>query len=102
MDKKIHPTVIIDGYRDAQEQALKILDEISIAVDPRDKETLKKVAVISMASKLVSGYSDILSDIAVDVILQVAEETDDGNEVDLDMIKIEKKPGGSLTDTALI
>jgi thermosome len=102
MDKKIHPTVIIDGYRDAQMQALKILDEISIKVDPQDKETLKKVSVTSMASKLVSGYSDILSDIAVDAILQVAEEADGGNEVDLDMIKIEKKPGGSLTDTALI
>jgi chaperonin GroEL (HSP60 family) len=102
MDKKIHPTVIIDGYRDAQEQALKILDEISIEVDPMDKESLKKVAVTSMASKLVSGYSDILSDIAVDAVLQVVEEADGGNEVDLDMIKIEKKPGGSLTDTALI
>jgi len=102
MDKKIHPTVIIDGYRDAQEQALKVLDEISIEVDPKDKETLKKVANTSMASKLVSGYSDYLSDIAVDAILQVMVDADGGNEVDLDMIKIEKKPGGSLTDTTLI
>ena len=99
MDKKIHPTVIIDGYRDAQEQALKILDEISIEVDPKDKESLKKVAITSMASKLVSGYSDYLSDIAVDAVLQVAVEADGGIEVDLDMIKMEKKPGGSLTDT---
>jgi thermosome len=102
MDKKIHPTVIIDGYRDAQEQALKYLEEISIEVDPKDKESLKKVSVTSMASKLISGYSEYLSDIAVDAVLQVAEEADGGNEVDLDMIKIEKKPGGSLTDTALI
>ena len=102
MDKKIHPTVIIDGYRDAQEQALKVLDEISIQVDPQDKVTLKKVAMTSMASKLIAGYSDHLSDIAVDAILQVAEETDDGYEADLDMVKIEKKPGGSLTDTNLI
>ncbi len=41
MEKKVHPTVIIDGYRDAQEQALKILDEIAIKVKPKDKETLK-------------------------------------------------------------
>ncbi|MDH5199907.1 MAG: thermosome subunit beta [Candidatus Bathyarchaeota archaeon] len=102
MDKKIHPTVIIDGYRDAQEQALKFLEEISIEVDPKDKKTLKKIAMTSMASKLVSGYSDYLSKIAVDAILQVAEEKDGGYEVDLDMVKLEKKPGGSLTDTALI
>jgi thermosome len=102
MDKKIHPTVIIDGYRDAQEQALKFLEEISIEVDPKDKKTLKKIAMTSMASKLISGYSDYLSKIAVDAILQVAEEKDGGYEVDLDMVKLEKKPGGSLTDTALI
>ncbi|HUS78242.1 MAG TPA: thermosome subunit beta [Patescibacteria group bacterium] len=102
MDKKIHPTVIIDGYRDAQEQALKFLDEIAIEVKPKDKKTLKKVSMTSMASKLISGYSDYLSDIAVDAVLQVAEEKDGKYEADLDMIKIEKKPGGSLTDTTLI
>ena len=102
MDKKIHPTVIIDGYRDAQEQALKILDDISIEVEPKDKDSLKKVAITSMASKLVSGYSDYLSDLAVDAVLQVAVEANSGFEVDLDMVKMEKKPGGSLTDTNLI
>jgi thermosome len=84
MSKKIHPTVI------------------SIMVEPTDKAFLKKVAVTSMASKLISGYSDYLSDIAVEAILQIAEEKDDGYEADLDMVKIEKKPGGSLTDTTLI
>ena len=102
MDKKIHPTVIIDGYRDAQAQALKVLDEISITVKPKDKDTLKKVAITAMASKLIAGYSDYLSDLAVDAVLQVAEETDEGYEADLDMVKIEKKPGGSITDTTLI
>jgi thermosome len=102
MGKKIHPTVVIDGYRDAMEQALKIIEEIALHVDPKDKEVLKKVAMTSMASKLVSGYSDYISDLAVDAILQIAEETDDGIEVDLDMVKIEKKPGGSITDTSLI
>ncbi len=102
MDKKVHPTVVIDGYRDAQEQALKFLEEISIKVDPRDRGTLKKVAMTSLASKLVAGYSGYIADLAIDAILQVAEEVDGGYEVDLDMVKMEKKPGGSLTDTRLI
>ncbi|GAI39868.1 unnamed protein product, partial [marine sediment metagenome] len=102
MGKKIHPTVVIDGYRDAMEQALKVLEEIALHVDPKDKEALKKVAVTAMASKLVSGYSGYISDLAVDAVLQIAEETDDGIEVDLDMVKIEKKAGGSITDTSLI
>jgi thermosome len=102
MDKKVHPTVVIDGYRDAQEQALKFLEEFSIKVDPRDRGTLKKVAMTSLASKLVAGYSGYIADLAIDAILQVAEEVDGGYEVDLDMVKMEKKPGGSLTDSRLI
>ena len=39
MDKDVHPTILIDGYRKASEQALKLLDEISIKVDPVDKKS---------------------------------------------------------------
>ncbi len=102
MDKKVHPTVVIDGYREAQEQALKVLDEVAIKVKPKDKETLKKIAKTTMSTKLVSGHSGLLSEIATDAILQVAEEANGGWKVDLDMVKVEKKPGGSMTDTALI
>ena len=102
MDKKVHPTVVIEGFRLAEGKALEILESIADAVDPKDREILKKVSITTMASKLVSGYSDYLSDIAVDAVLQIAEPSNGGYEVDLDMIKIEKKPGASMTDTSLI
>ena len=102
MDKKVHPTVIIDGYRDAQERAMEILEEIAIGVDPRDKKMLAKVATTSMASKLISGSRDYIAGLAIEAVLQIAEESDGGYEVDLDMIKLEKKPGGAVTDTTLI
>jgi len=102
MDKKIHPTVIIDGYRDAQERALEFLEEIAIKVDPTDREMLKKIAKTSMASKLVAGESDYIADLTVDAVLQIAEEEDGRYKVDLDMVKIEKKQGGSIGDMRLI
>jgi thermosome len=102
MEKKVHPIVIIDGYRDAQEQAIKILEDISITVDPKDKVMLKKIATTSMASKLISGNKEYISGLAIDAVLQIAEETDEGYDVDLEMIKVEKKPGGAITDTELI
>jgi thermosome len=102
MDKKIHPSVIIEGYRNAQEQALRYLDDMAIKVKPKDRATLKKIAMTSMASKLVSGYADYLSDLAVDAIVQIAEDADGKYKADLDMVKVEKKPGGALTDTKLI
>ena len=102
MDKKVHPIVIIDGYKQAEEEALKILEQIALKVDPRDKKVLKKVSMTTMASKLVSQHSGYLSEIAVEAVLQVAEKSNGGYEVDLDNIKVEKKPGASLTDTRLI
>jgi len=102
IEKNVHPTVIIDGYRKAAEKALEVLDKIAIKINSTDKEVIKKAAMTSMASKLVAGSRDYLGDIATDAVLQVAVKTGDGYKVDLDNIKIEKKPGESLIDTKLI
>lgn len=102
MMKKVHPTVIIEGYRQAEEKALEILESIAMKVDSKDKEVLMRVSKTTMASKLVNLHSEYLSDISVDAVLQIAEPEDGGYTVDLDMIKIEKKPGASMTDTRLV
>jgi len=102
IDKKVHPTVIIDGYRMAADKALEVLEKIAIAVKPTDKESLKKVAMTSMASKLVAQNREQLAEIAVDAVLHVAEKVGEEYRVDLDDIMVEKKPGESMTDTKLI
>jgi thermosome len=102
IEKKVHPTVIIDGYRKAAEKALETLEKIAIKIRPTDKKMIKKAAMTSMASKLVSGSKDYLGEIATSAVLQVAVKTADGYKVDIGDIKVEKKPGESLTDTKLI
>jgi thermosome len=102
MDKDVHPTVVVDGYQAAGEQALEFLRKIAVKVKPTDKVMLKKVAKIAVASKLIAEYSDFVADFAVDAVLQVAEKTGAVYRADVDDIKVEKKPGGSLTDTVLI
>ena len=102
IEKNVHPTIIIDGYKKAAEKALEALDQIAIKVDPTDKEFLTKVAMTSMASKLVSENREYLAKLAVEAILQVAEKTEEGYRVDVDDVKVEKKPGESVTDTKLI
>ena len=102
IDKNVHPTVIIDGYRKAAEKALATLDKIAITVAPTDKKTIKKAAMTSMASKLVAGSREYLGEIATSAVLQVAVKTGDGYQADISNIKVEKKPGESLTDTKLI
>ncbi len=102
IEKEVHPTIIIEGYRKAALKSLDILDEIGIKVSPNDKEVLKKVAKTSMLSKLVAEESDYLSEIAVEAVTRVAEKVGDRWVVDLDDVKIEKKEGQSLRDTKLV
>ena len=102
VDKNVHPTVIIDGYRKASEKALETLEKIAISVRPKDEEFLKKVAMTSMASKLVAENREYLADIAAAAVLYVAREVEGQYKVDLDDIMVEKQPGESLTGTKLI
>ena len=102
LSKDVHSSVIIDGFQAASEKALEILDEIAKKVQSNDKETLLKIAATSMESKLISEDSDTLSKIVVDAILKITETKKEKSTVDLDNIKVEKKAGGSITDTALV
>ena len=102
IEKNVHPTVIIDGYRKAAEKALETLEKIAISVGSTEKSWLKKVAITSMASKLVAEHKEQLADIAAEAILHVAEKSEEGYKADLDDIMVEKKPGESLNDTKLI
>ena len=104
INKDVHPSVIVDGYTAASEQALKILQKLAVKVDVNDKQQLHKIARTSMDSKLVSDDSPSLSQIVVDSTKQVAEKIGDheGLKIDLDNIKVEKKAGGSMGDTKLI
>jgi thermosome len=102
MDKDVHPTVIVDGYQMASEKALEFLRRIAKTVNPMDKVMLKKIAKVALASKLVAEHKDFAADLGVRAVLHVVEKVGTTYRVDLDDIKVEKKPGGSLTDTALI
>lgn len=102
IEKNVHPTIIIDGYKKAQEKALEILEKMAIPVDLNTQEYVKKVAMTSMASKLVAEHREYLADLAVKSIFQVAEKQGDSYKVDVDDVKVEKKPGESIRDTKLI
>ena len=101
-NKDVHATIIVEGFRAASKKAIDFL-KISIEVDPKDKSFLNKIAMTSMASKMVTTNSKVLSAIVVDAAMNVADELE-GNKfkIDIDNIKVEKKTGGSLHDTRLV
>ena len=78
------------------------MNNVATKVDPNDKTVLKNIAVTSMRSKLVSAVAEQLADLIIDAASIVAEQVNGSYKVDIDDIKVEKKAGGSISDTALI
>ncbi len=102
LNQNIHPTVIVGGYKKAVQKAVEALDKVGTTVDPKDRATLKKVAVTSMGSKAVGAARDHLAEIAIDAVKQIAEQRGEKRIADIDHIQIIKKEGKSLFDTQLV
>jgi len=102
IDKNIHPTIIIDGYKKAASKALETLEKIAIPINLKKTEYLKKAAITSMASKTVSEQKEFLAEIAVKAMLSVAVKEGQKFKADVEDIKVEKKTGESLKDTTLV
>ena len=103
IEKNVHPTIIIDGYGRAAEEADKVLKKLAINVKPLDKTWLTKVAITSMQSKLVSEEASIFAKVILSALEKVAELNEDGTyKVDLDNVKVDKKPGSSLSETQFV
>ena len=102
LEKDVHSTVIVDGYQAASEKSLELLADFAKSIKPDDEESLIKIAKTSMQSKLISEDSEPLSKLVVGAILKIAEKNGDAYSVDLDNLKVEKKSGASIQDTALI
>ncbi len=96
LDKKIHPTVIIKGYKLAADQAKKILLEISVPVD--DKQVLKQIAMTAMTGKGAEGNREHLAELIVSAMEQVGT----GKIVDLNDVKIVKDKGDSIDRSELV
>jgi thermosome len=102
LDQNIHPTVICGGYKLAATKAKEILNKMAMPIKPGDKKSLKNIAMTAMASKGASGEKDMLADVVVDAVSDVAEKVGGNIVVDLDNIQIQKKQGGGIANTEII
>ncbi len=98
LDKKIHPTVIVKGYRMAQEKAQEILKEISLKIVPSNTEVLKEIAMTAMTGKGAEDEKEFFSGMLVDAV-KAAGVTRNS---DINDIKIEKVVGEGIRNTELI
>jgi len=104
LDQDIHASTIVKGYDLAAKKSIEILSKLATKVDIKDTATLEKIASIAMGSKSigVGASKDKLAKMVVTAVTQVAEMRGDTYFVDDELIKLEKKAGGDINDTALI
>ena len=102
LQQDVHPTIIVDGYKKAANQVKQYLKGLAEQVSADDKPTLLKIAKTSMQTKLVRRDSDKLADLVVRAVLAAAVKDGDNYTCDLDDIKVEKKSGGSISESTII
>lgn len=102
LEKKVHGTKIVQGYKLAAKKAQELLDQVAIKVDKTDKDLLVKIAHTALNSKAVHTAKDKIAELAVSSILAIMDETDGSTEADLDQIKIIQKQGLSLAQSHLV
>jgi thermosome len=102
LDKNIHATTIVAGFRKAATEAARILNEVAIDVNLDDRGTMRKIAMTSMRSKVIGLEGDHFANIAIDAVKQIMEIKDGKTTADKDDIQVMKKTGKSLLDTELI
>merc|ERR1712151_1106621 len=98
VEVKMHPQVIIRGYRLALAATREKLESLAMdnGKDPvAFREDLMKIAKTTLSSKLLKHEKDHFATLAVDAVLRLQGKPN------LDYIQVIKKPGASLKDSFL-
>ncbi len=103
IEQNVHPTVITRGFSIAREEAERLLKtEVGKAVNAQDEQALVDVASTAMGSKGVYGSREELAQLCVKAVKAISETHDGKKVADTTLIQIEKKHGGTISDTELV
>jgi thermosome len=97
LDQDVHPTVIVQGYKQAAARAQKVLSEMAIDVSG-DDSVLLKIAQTAMRGKGIEIAMDTLAKISVNAARAVAGF--EGKDIE-ENIKIVLIPGGRIEDSVI-
>jgi T-complex protein 1 subunit gamma len=84
LDQQMHPTVIINAYRQALEETSKLLkDKVAISVDVNNRDEMIKIIKSCIGTKFISKWSDLACKIALDAVQTVQLEDNGRKEIDI-------------------
>lgn len=84
LNRNIHPITIISAYKKALNDALSIIDEISLKVDTENRESMIALIKSTIGTKFISQWADLMCGLALDAVRTVAITSESGRkEVDV-------------------
>lgn len=118
----LHPTVIVQGYNRALQEALVICERQAVVVDINDKERMNSLVQSCIGTKFSSRWNDKMVEMALQAVMTIARQqspASNGNignsppsvlkppnfkmEVDIKRYaKVEKIPGGEISDSHVL
>merc|ERR1719462_896941 len=104
IEDKIHPTVIIAGYRQALDDMLDILkNQISTPVDVNSDAEMLNVLKSCLGTKFLSQWSELACKMALKAVRTCVTEQYGRKEIDIKRYaKVEKVPGGELDESCVL
>lgn len=104
LKQEIHPSKIVEGYMEALEDAIEVLEKIATRIDLEDEVALKSAIQSSLETKFSSKWGDLIASLALDAVRKVRVVRPDGRSV-IDVkryAKVEKIPGGLPEDSVVL
>uniref|UniRef100_A0A673ITL5 T-complex protein 1 subunit gamma n=2 Tax=Sinocyclocheilus rhinocerous TaxID=307959 RepID=A0A673ITL5_9TELE len=103
LEQQMHPTVVISAYRQALDDMLNILKDISTPVDVNNRDMMLKIINSAINTKALSRWSTLACNIALDAVRTVELEENGRKEIDIkNYAKVEKVPGGFIEDSCVL
>jgi thermosome len=102
LDQKVHPTMIVQGYRLASEKAIEIVKNMAVDASEDDRVLLEKIARTAMTGKLAESPDSKMSQFAVELVLNALETYNGKKKFDMDRVNVEKKVGESTLDSSIM
>ncbi|KAJ1948068.1 T-complex protein 1 subunit gamma, partial [Dispira parvispora] len=103
LERNIHPIVILSALRDALDDSIKVLQDISVAVNVDDRDEMLSLIKSSLGTKFVSRWSELMCGLALDAVRTVACEQNGRQQVDIKRYaRVEKIPGGEIEQSCVL
>lgn len=112
LEKGLHPTAIIKAYKGALEEALKVIDAISLPIDVRSDAEMLRLIKSCLGTKMADRWSALICGIALQAVRYVALGTGESpsqpnqpSQLEIDTkryAKVEKIPGGEIEECRVV